>query len=198
MKNVFFGAALAAAAVASVSTSAQAASLVGTGITSNGGWAFELKPPTRGNFKSTMFIAEASSKNTSLKNLFIENAFGEPLGLSSITPSTGKNSFTFGDGFNPAKTYILGLFTEKNSPAGVTFTLFSDMSTGGNFTNLGFVAGKGTLFGWDDTGANNDDDRNDIQFYVRPVPVPGLIPGVALAGAFMVARSRKRKEAAKA
>ncbi|NJK33959.1 MAG: hypothetical protein HC919_02880 [Oscillatoriales cyanobacterium SM2_2_1] len=189
---------MAVAATAAVASPVQAASLIGTGISSNGGWAFELKPPTRGQFKSTLFIAEASDKNTSLKDLFVENAFGEPLGLPSITPSTGKNSFTFADGFDPSKTYILGLFTEKNSPAGVTFTLFSDESTGGSFVNLGFVAGKGTLFGWDDTGANNDGDLNDIQFYVRAVPVPGLIPGVALAGAFIVARSRKRKEATKA
>lgn len=197
MKNVLFGAVLAAAATAAIASPAQAASLAGTGISSNGGWAFEVLLPTNGGFKSEVFIAKASDPTTRLKTLFVENAFGEP--NSNITPSNGKNSFTFADGFDPSESYILGLFsfTNENNLA-TTETIFSDSTPKGEFKSIGFDPIKGTLFGWDDSGANDDRDFNDINIYVRAVPVPGLIPGVALAGAFIVARSRKRKEATKA
>lgn len=180
---------IAAAGSVMVAASAEAATLLfadGGSLTS-GKFEFEFLPPTDGAIRSTLFVTD-TAKSGVLQTLFTEpdNNDGTvtPNGVVASDASWAANtgSFILGWGFkdDPLRT---GSYPD---------TVFSN----GTLPNFKLVSSGG---GWrtyaiEDILTGGDTDYNDGKFRVRAVPVPAIVPGIALAGAFFGSKALKRNK----
>lgn len=178
---------IAAAGSVMVAASAEAATLLfadGSNITS-GKFEFEFIPPTDGAIRSTLFVTDKSSV---LQTLFTEpdnndgtvSPGGVVVSDSSWAATTG--SFVLGWGF-------------KNDPlrsGSYPDTVFSD----GALPNFKLVSSAGgwSTYAIEDILTGGDKDYNDGKFRVRAVPVPAIVPGIALAAAFFGSKALKRNK----
>lgn len=145
---------------------------------------FEFKSiSNEGWFKSSLFVADAASKSPS-QTLFSETDFYDN---SSVTP-TG-NVFWSADTGN----FILGL-NSINVDNTVQPNVYSDDASPVQFKLISSIDGWYTFGIEDKRGDWSDYDYNDVVFKVRPVPVPAIVPGIALAGAFLGSKALKRNK----
>ena len=184
---------------AMVSASAQAATLSFTqgplSLTSDA-FEFEFIPPTQGDFISKLFVARAA------KNSVVQTLFNEvPSNNGNVTPSNGVTSTGWA---TSNASYILGWGpVSATGPA-----LLSDprtvYSNDANPVQFRYSAAE-SVGGWHvfeiedirpnpSRGIVSDLDYNDGKFKVRAVPVPAIVPGIALAAAFFGSKALKRNK----
>ncbi len=145
---------------------------------------FEFKSiSNEGWFKSSLFVADAASKSP-VQTLFSETNFYDN---SPVTPT--------GNVFWSANTgnFILGL-SSVNVDNSTQEEVYSSDASPFQFKLIASDAGWYTFGIEDKKGVWSDYDYNDIVFKVRPVPVPAIIPGIALAGAFLGSKALKRNK----
>lgn len=142
-----------------------------------------------GWFKSSLFVADAASKS-SVQTLFSETAFYDN---SPVTP-TGPAYWSADTG-----NFILGLSSTNVDNIAQPEVYSDDVTLVDSVTRYQFKL-LSSNDGWytfgieDKKGAWSDYDYNDIVFKVRPVPVPAIVPGIALAGAFLGSKALKRNK----
>lgn len=137
----------------------------------------------QGYFKSSLFVADAASKSN-VQTLFSETAFGDN---SPVTP-TGTVTWSAGSG-----NFILGL-SSIDDDGTVKPTVYSNDVSPVQFKLISSSLGWYTFGIEDIKGSGADFDYNDVRFKLRPVPVPAIVPGIALAGAFLGSQALKRNK----
>jgi hypothetical protein len=186
---------IAAAGSVMVAASAEAATLLfadGPSIGSSKAFEFQFLPPTDGSFKSKLFVTDAA-KTTSYQDLFVEPLTND----GSVNPNAvilsgswaqGNGSFIIGWG----DAYFSGQPALGVNPGVPAYSVFSNDSLP-NFKFLSVDNGWYT-YAIEDIIGGGDLDYNDGKFRVRAVPVPAIVPGIALAGAFFGSKSLKRNK----
>lgn len=196
MKISTFALGIATAAVSIIaSNSTEAATLVfadsSISLTANI-FEFEFILPTKGEFKSTLFVADAFK--ASVQTLFEESGFGDN---SAITPTTSVFSGTWA---LTSDTYSLGWSSLRPPDTTNIFqTVYSDQSAPVQFQFVEQVSDWYT-FAIEDKRANgaflSDYDYNDGKFRVRAVPVPAIASGIVVAAVFFGCKSLRRNKKA--
>ena len=187
LSSLALGLVVATSGFIALSASAQAATLffadTNLSLVSDS-FEFELLLPSRGNYKSTLFVADSGKGN--VQNLFQETSFGDNSGFVS-TSNVFSNAWSSGSGI-----YTLGL-SSVNSDNTTKPTVYSSDTIPLQFQQTANVGGWYT-FGIEDIKGGGDSDYNDIRFRVRAVPVPAIVPGIALAAAFFGSKALKRNK----
>ena len=185
---------IAAAGSVMIGASAEAATLLfanGPSIT-GGKFEFEFIPPTDGSIRSKLFVTDTS------KTAVVQNLFTEPESNNgTVTPGGVVESDA--SWAATAGTYILG-WGNAYAPPGSTpvvgipsYGVYSNDPLP-NFKLISSVGGWYT-YGIEDIALTGGDlDYNDGKFRVRAVPVPAIVPGIALAGAFFGSKALKRNK----
>ena len=186
---------LAAAGSVVIAASAAAATLLfadGPAIASSKAFEFQFIPPTEGSLKSKLFVTDAD-KTTSYQDLYAEPLTND----GSVNPNTvvtsgswaaGNGSFILGWG----DAYFAGQPQLGVNPGVPANSVYSN-DPPPNFKFLSVANGWYT-YGIEDIIGGGDGDYNDGKFKVRPVPVPAIVPGIALAGAFFGSKALKRNK----
>jgi len=136
-----------------------------------------------GWFKSSLFVADAASKSP-VQTVFSETAFYDN---SPVTP-TGPAYWSADTG-----NFILGL-SSVNVDNSTQPKVYSSDASPVQFKLISSINGWYTFGIEDKKGSGSDYDYNDVVFKVRPVPVPAIVPGIALAGAFLGSKALKRNK----
>ncbi|MBD2176905.1 hypothetical protein H6F42_08270 [Pseudanabaena sp. FACHB-1998] len=168
-----------------VAASSEAATLVFADGPSLSGTEFEFEflPPTVGSYVSELFVTDVA-KSGVVQTLFTE----VPSNNGSVTPNSvvlsGSWAATNGSyllGWGNAGDPVLSATVYSNDTTPFQFRL--DSSVGGWYT-----------YAIEDIKGGGDLDFNDGRFRVRAVPVPAIVPGIALAAAFLGSKALKRKK----
>lgn len=178
------GLAVAASSLVSISSLSQSAAAATIGaengsFTFNGTWVFSFIS-SNGNFQSTFGIGSKPSSATT--PLFAEQNQQTP---SIVSPSSA--TYTF-DG---SETDFF-LSTQKPTNIATIFSSNAHLVSAGGFliTNLVDGSRKITI----NDSFRGDRDFNDFIVNARPVPVPAIVPGIALAAAFFGSKALKRNK----
>ena len=194
LSNISLGLAVAASSligISAIASNAEAATLFfaepNLSLVSDS-FEFQILLPSKGNYKSTLFVANAANAN--VQNLFQETSFGDDSGFVSTSNVFSLSSWASGTGI-----FSLGLSSVSIDGTTQTIqpTVYSKDINPSFFRQTGNVDGWYT-FGIEDTKFGADMDRNDINFRVRAVPVPAIVPGIALAAAFFGSKALKRNK----
>jgi hypothetical protein len=150
---------------------------------------FEFLPPTKGAYKSALFVSDAA-KTVNAQTLFSETTTGDN---SPITPVAVVNSSSWAA---TTGNYILGWSSVAGGSDEIDKGIvYSSDVTPFQFKYDGLSGGWHTFFIEDMiTDHNSDYDYNDGKFRVRAVPVPAIVPGIALAAAFFGSKALKRNK----
>lgn len=192
LSNISLGLAVAASGLigtSAIASNAEAATLFfaepGLSLVSDS-FEFQLILPSKGDYKSALFVANAANAN--VQNLFQETSFGDNSGFVSTSNVFSLSSWASGNG-----TFSLGLSSVGSD--GIKPTVYSKDMNPFQFKLTGNADGWYT-FGVEDTRVGGDMDSNDVRFSVRavPVPVPAIVPGIALAAAFFGSKALKRNK----
>lgn len=136
-------------------------------IDTNQQYLFTFVPPSQGAYQSNFVIGSNKIK---------ENAPGydatSPDFPGSCVPGYCSFVSTFGSPY----------LESVGKPVSYDY-IFEAGSTASFFTML-----------WDDGGAGPDKDYNDFKVSARAVPVPAVVPGIALAAAFFGSKALKRNK----
>lgn len=185
--------AVTTAAFSSLAGSSQAASITvngvaGTSVTvdSTQDYLFEFVS-SKGSFQSN-FIIPPSATITEAAPGFIQPIQGDFEGTCTVCSVVSKITVPY---------FILQ--TVAANPGDVV--PFEDYSNGGVSYGGAKIVGDAGFFtiSWNDR-FQPDADFNDFVVTAKAVPVPAIVPGIALAGAFLGSKALKRKknEASKA
>ena len=191
LSNISLGLAVAASGligISAIASNAEAATLFfaenNLSLVSDS-FEFQLILPSKGDYKSTLFVANDANGN--VQNLFEEISFGDNSGFVSTS-----NVFSISSWASGNDIFSLGL--SSVSPDGtIQPTVYSKDTNPFQFKQTGNVGGWYT-FGTEDIKGGGDSDYNDIRFRVRAVPVPAIVPGIALAAAFFGSKALKRNK----
>ena len=184
---------IAAAGSVMIGASAEAATLLFADGPSISGDKFEFQflPPTDGSIRSKLFVTDIA-KSAVAQNLFTEPASNN----GTVTPGGIVESDA--SWAATAGSYILG-WGNAYAPPGSTpvagipsYGVYSNDALP-NFKLISSVGGWYT-YGIEDIATGGDLDYNDGVFKVRSVPVPAIVPGIALAGAFFGSKALKRNK----
>ncbi|MDX2254083.1 MAG: hypothetical protein NW214_01060 [Pseudanabaenaceae cyanobacterium bins.39] len=148
---------------------------------------FEFLPPTDGAIRSSLFVTSLA-KSSVLQVLFTEpDSNNGTVTPNGVVTSTGWAS--------TAGSYILGWGFKNDLLRSGSYpdTVFSNDANPVQFKLLGSAGGWYT-YGIEDILGGGDKDYNDGTFKVRAVPVPAVVPGIALAGAFLGSKALKRNK----
>ncbi len=138
----------------------------------------------KGWYKSSLFVADTSLSN--VQTLFSETQFYDD---SPITPPSGlatSGGWAVGTG-----SYVLG-WNSVDIDNSLQPTVYSDQTSPFQFNLLGSSNSWYTFGIEDKRSITSDYDYNDGTFRVRAVPVPAIVPGIALAAAFFGRKALKR------
>ena len=169
-----------------VSTSTEAATLYfsdGSLSLTSDAFEFEFLPPTQGSYISQLFVTDLL-KTSVAQTLFVEppsnngTVISPGVVASSAWAATGGNYIL---GWGPVSGSEPAVYSNDVAP--VQFQYSAAESVGGWH-----------VFKIEDIKGGGDRDYNDGKFRVRAVPVPAIVPGIALAAAFFGSKALKRNK----
>jgi hypothetical protein len=183
---VGFGIAAIASSVFAVSGSEAASLVFSDGPTLFGDtFEFEFIPPTDGAIRSQLFITNLA-KSSVVQTLFTEPDSND----GTVTP----NGIVADNGWGAtANDFLVGWGSKFNAFATDPATVYSNDTNPVQF-KLVSSAGGWYTYAIEDLLGGGDLDYNDGKFKVRAVPVPAVVPGIALAGAFLGSKALKRNK----
>ncbi|MBD2186535.1 hypothetical protein [Pseudanabaena mucicola] len=190
---------VAAASSVVIGASAEAATLLFHGFNLNGSqFEFDFIPPTDGAFKSQLFVTQ-STPSTVVQTLFVEPNSND----GSVTPSgiVGSGSWAATSGLYIIGWGTKGLAEGSSIPVGYNSVYSNSVYPPSNTPHFRLTGSSPSSDGWytftiEDIINGGDRDHNDAKFRVRavPVPVPAVVPGIALAAAFFGSKALKRNK----
>ncbi len=188
---------IAAAGSVMIGASAEAATLLfadGPLSLTSKQFEFEFLPPTKGDFRSKLFVA-STDKSSYFQTLFTEPFSNDgtvtPNGVVASTANWAATDDSFIVGWGRA--YL----SENNPILGVPdYAVYSNgtFPVDVPYFQLLSVDNGWYTFAIEDIVGGGDGDFNDGKFRVRAVPVPAIVPGIALAGAFFGSKALKRNK----
>jgi len=166
LSNLVLGLAVATSGLVAVAGSSEAFTL--SDIPTGQEYLFTFVPPSQGAYQSNFVIGT---------NKITEKAPGYDATSPDYPGSCVICSFvsTFGSPYLEA--------VDPTSTPSPSVYRFAAGSTASFFT-----------MEWDDGGAGPDRDYNDFVVSARAVPVPAVVPGIALAAAFFGSKALKRNK----
>jgi hypothetical protein len=183
---------VASSTLVSASTEAATLSFASGPINlTSGKFEFEFLPPTKGSFISKLFVTDAAKTSVS-QTLFIEppsnNGTVIPPGVVTSSASWAATGGNYILGWGPVSAAGDDVLASSK-------TVFSDDTNPVQFKYVPAESlGGWHVFGIEDIAGGGDKDYNDGKFKVRAVPVPAIVPGIALAAAFFGSKALKRNK----